>query len=372
MDNKLQITCPRCKKKFLADEIFKEHLEQESKKQKKSIEEDLEKKHSLKSKKLEEENLLLKNQKKIDAGKIDEKVKLKLEQQLKEERKELQKENKYIIKGEVRKMEARKDKESEIEKRRLVDRITKIEENSRKKITEMEKMAKQKSVEVQGEVQEELIQDFLRDKFPDDDVEEIKKGAKGGDCILTINSKDKTNIARIYIESKDRGTFQEEWTNKLLNDMKKKNISYGILISTTLPKNMEKNIGFSAKHGGKIIVIPMDYRIIHLMISSIRSRLIQSLNQNKEIDVPRDMKKLWDHISGPAFQIPLRTIYSNMKKMNTLIEKEKNFYEKNIANKENVIENMGDDLRDLVLSFRRVAGNILPENLLESDKKIEE
>ena len=61
-----------------------------------------------------------------------------------------------------------------------------------------------------------------------------------------------------------------------------------------------------------------------------------------------------------------------MKKMSILIEKEKNFYEKNIANKENTLENMGDDLKDIVLSFRKVAGDILPENLLESDKKIEE
>ena len=361
MDNKLQITCPRCKKNFYGDEIFKEHLAEESRKQKEKIQTELEKRHSLKNKQLSEENLLLKKQKKIDDNKIEEKVRLKVEKQLKESKKEFQKENKSVIEDKVREAELKKDKEAEIKERRYL-----------KRIEEMKKMSKQGSVEVQGEIQEELIEDFLRDKFPDDDVEEIKKGAKGGDCILTINSRDKKNIARIYIESKDRGIFQEEWTNKLLNDMKKKNIGYGILISKTLPKNMEKNMGFSAKHGGKIVVIPMDYRMIHLMISSIRSRLIQSSKQNKEVDVPRDMRKLWDHISGPAFQIPLRTIYSNMIKMSLLIEKEKNFYEKNIANKENTLENMGDDLKDLVLSFRKVAGDILPENLLESDKRIEE
>ena len=34
-------------------------------------------------------------------------------------------------------------------------------------------------MEVQGEVQEELIEDYLRNKFPTDTVEEVKKGAKG-------------------------------------------------------------------------------------------------------------------------------------------------------------------------------------------------
>ena len=39
----------------------------------------------------------------------------------------------------------------------------------------MAKQIKQKSVEVQGEIQEER---FLRNKFPDDDIDEIKKGVK--------------------------------------------------------------------------------------------------------------------------------------------------------------------------------------------------
>ena len=64
MDNKQQITCPRCKKKFYGDEIFKEHLAEESRKQKEKIQTELEKRHSLKNKQLSEENLLLKKQKK--------------------------------------------------------------------------------------------------------------------------------------------------------------------------------------------------------------------------------------------------------------------------------------------------------------------
>ncbi len=44
-----------------------------------------------------------------------------------------------------------KDKESEIFRKR-----------AQKRLDEVEKQLKQKSVEVQGEVQEELIQDFLR------------------------------------------------------------------------------------------------------------------------------------------------------------------------------------------------------------------
>ena len=45
---------------------------------------------------------------------------------------------------------------------------------------------------------------------------------------------------------------------------------------------------------------------------------------------------------------------------------EKAFYEKNIANKENALLDMKDELSDLVLSFRKKVGDVLPDNLLEN------
>ena len=86
-------------------------------------------------------------------------------------------------------------------------------------------MVKQGSVELQGEVQEERLQDYLEKIFPDDDIEEVSKGVKGGDCIQTINYKDKLNIAKIYFESKDTKIFNEQWAKKLLKDMKAKGIA---------------------------------------------------------------------------------------------------------------------------------------------------
>ena len=88
-------------------------------------------------------------------------------------------------------MMAKKEKEREIEKRR-----------TQVKIDEMSKQLKQKSMEVQGEVQEELIEDYLRSKFPNDTVEEVKKGAKGADCILTINNNDMKNLRRFTLKAK--------------------------------------------------------------------------------------------------------------------------------------------------------------------------
>ena len=133
-------------------------------------------------------------------------------------------------------------------------------------------------------------------------VEEVKKGAKGADCILTINNKDQEKLAQIYFESKDHKTFKEEWVSKLLSDMKDKNINYGVLITTAMPKDYNKqHDGYVERHGKRIIIIPMNYPIIHMLVSFIKTNLINEHKSKKDFDAPKMMKRLWDHIMGPSF-----------------------------------------------------------------------
>ena len=75
---------------------------------------------------------------------------------------------------------------------------------------------------------------------------------------------------------------------------------------------------------------------------------------------------IWDFITSNEFHLSIRNLAMSMIKMKKLIEKEKTFYEKNIANKENALLDMKDELSDLVLSFRKKVGDVLPENLLEN------
>ena len=288
-----------------------------------------------------------------------------LEDKLLEQKKVLEKKLKNKNEGEVVKLSKMllekekallaKDKETEIFKRR-----------QQKRLDEMEKQLKQKSVEVQGEVQEELIQDFLRNKFPEDTVSEIKKGAKGADCILSINHKDKQNLSQIYFESKDSKSFKEEWITKLLKDMQDKNIDYGILVTSILPKNSCKLEGHIERHGKRIMIVPMDYRIIHTLVSSIRNNLIEKFKSKKDFDAPKEMKRLWDHITGPSFQLPVRNLYQTIKKMNGIIDSEKIFLEKSIAKKERTMDDMEEEFKDMINSFTQKVGNdVLPETLYQ-------
>ena len=54
------------------------------------------------------------------------------------------------------------------------------------------------------------------------------------------------------------------------------------------------------------------------------------------------MKRLWDHIMGPSFQLPVRNLYQSMIKMNDLMGKEKVF-ENNMPIKKSMLD-MEEDL----------------------------
>ena len=386
--NVIEITCPSCNETFSADQALKNHLKNKEKEYQEEIkvkEKLLKEKFILdlkiKEKKLEKElafkieneskdKLQLIQNKLIEAEKKEKATKLKMAETLKEKEQTILKkvrekerilEQKLKVKSEnniqkFRDLIIKKDKEIEIQNKR-----------QQAKIDEMTKQLKQKSVEIQGEVQEELIEDYLRSKFPNDTVEEVKKGAKGADCILSINNKNNEKLAQIYFESKDHKTFKEEWVSKLLSDMKDRNINYGVLITTSMPKDYNKNQdGYVERHGKRIMIIPMNYQIIHTLVSFIRINLINEHRSKKDFDAPKMMKRLWDHVMGPSFQLPVRNLYQTMIRLHDIIGKEKKFYENNMANKERAILDMEEDFRDMINSFTLKVG---PECLIQIEEK---
>ena len=99
--------------------------------------------------------------------------------------------------------------------------------------------------------------------------------------------------------------------------------------------------------------------------------LIREFNSKKDFDAPKELQKLWDHITRPSFQLPLRKLFQTIGSMGELIQKEKKFYESNMAKKERTLTDMEGDFRDLINSFSLKVGNVLPENMLEIENNKE-
>ena len=381
--NQIKITCPSCKATFSADEALRDHLKAKDAQHAKEIANNkkiAQAKYDLQLKMMEKKAIQKAEKEHFEkAKKHIQEHKAKVELEIKKEaesvkkamEKKAQEESKAKIKAaqveseKLKKEILQKDKAREIQDKRY-----------EKRIDEMKKQLNQKSVEVQGEVQEELIQDFLRNTFPEDTIEEVKKGEKGADCLFTINYKDKKNLAQIYFESKDHKSFKEEWVSKLLKDMKDKNIGRGILITTALPKDLKKNKnGYVGRHGNRIIIIPMDYSIIHAVVGLIRGHIINAHKFKKDFNASKELTKLWDHITGPSFQIPLRTLFQSINEARSLLETKKTYLKKQLSKEERNVSSLHDEFIDLINSFtKNVSDKLLPESLLQLEvaSKIEE
>lgn len=378
-----KVTCPNCDEEFPLEEGLKNHL--------KSFEEKIKKEQSEKSKeevkKLEKE--LKSKEKQINdarsegeksaASKLEEKHRKELEKKdnqvqaaidkgVKKREAELEDKIKNKLKAENdEKLEEEKEKNRNLRKEKQIQ-----DERNLKKIAELESNLKQKSVELQGEIQEERLQDILEDLFPEDDFEDISKGKKGGDCIQTINYKNKTKIAKIYFESKDVKSFSEEWPDKLLKDMNDKGVANGIIVCSLrcMPKDYSKRISKVNRLGNSITIIPFVRQTIHAVIDGIRSILILKARENKEHEIPAVMQKCYQNLNSPNFTTPIKIMVSEIKRMEDQFDSDVRSHELSMAKKKKFLSSIQKSLYDAVTSFITIDTNIFPENLLIPQENI--
>jgi hypothetical protein len=110
-------------------------------------------------------------------------------------------------KADISKTEADKQELKLKEKEDLIEKM-------KSQMAELQRRAEQGSMQSQGEVQELAIEEWLRNAFPLDAVEEISKGVRGGDCIHRVHDRTGHELGAIYYESKRTKHFTEGWIAK--------------------------------------------------------------------------------------------------------------------------------------------------------------
>ena len=72
-------------------------------------------------------------------------------------------------------------------------------------------------------------------KISYDHVEEVRKGARGADCLLNVTLAGSVNS--IFIESKVTKEFGREWVGKLRGDMRDRDAVFGVIVTDAMPKD---------------------------------------------------------------------------------------------------------------------------------------
>jgi len=246
-----------------------------------------------------------------------------------------------------------KDSEEERSSKLLAERDHVIRQMT-EQMAIMKRKAEQGSMQLQGEVQELIIEDWLEANYPLDTIEEIKKGARGGDCIQTINTRSFTNAGKIYYESKRTKAFQPAWIEKFKADIREKGANIGVLITEAMPQDMER-MGFRE---GIWICSFTEFKALSEVLreSLIAMHRVISQQENRG----DKMSLVYDFLTSNEFRLQVEAIVEGFTQMQTDLEAEKRAMTSIWKKREKQIDKVLRNTSDMYSSIRGIAGNAIP------------
>jgi len=375
------IKCPQCANEFQPDEAIRVELETQLRTQMKDWQKKKEEELNaqLRQKDQEMQQMVAEERKKLSTQ-IEEQVKKKLESDYETQMKFLQQQN---TENEARLMEARKKeleflkKEQEIlnrekelelemqkmlneEKSKLTESIRRQEEernnlkfkeyekqleDQKKLVEEMRRKAEQRSMQMQGEVQELALEELLRSTFPFDIVEEVGKGVRGADCIQTVRNNLGQDCGKVIYESKRTKDFSADWIEKLKADMRGQGADIAVLVTQAMPKDMET---FGEKDGIWIC----SFTEVKAVAQVLRDSILRVYNVAKSQENKGDkMTLLYTYLTGSEFTEQWKAIREGFMSMKVSIQKERDAMERIWKAREKQLEK-------ILLSSAHIRGSI--------------
>lgn len=212
-------------------------------------------------------------------------------------------------------LEAKKSAQDESELRQK--ELEKTIGDLKKDLKEAQRRADQGSVQLQGEVQELAIEEWLAREFPLDTVEEIKKGAQGADCVQHVNTRERAGCGIIYYESKRTKAFQAAWIEKLKDDMRKRGANIAVLVTETMPSGMERMDLVDGVWVCSFAEFKGISRVLRETI--IRLDAVTETSRNKG----EKMGMLYDYLTGSEFRLRMEALVEGFTTMHADLESEK-------------------------------------------------
>jgi len=399
MENQTQINCPECGSQIDVNDILKHQIEDNIKKEYQS--KFLEQSKSLKKEQSEFEKKKQDYEAEINLAKkkLEKSLKTSLKAELAEEQSDLISNMQQELKDKSNKVKDLHKKEGEIlklkreieeatslaklEAQKEIDILLKKERDNAKKeasnenelkikeyekqladqkklMEEMKRKHEQGSMQLQGEVQELAIEEWLQSKYPLDSISEVKKGANGADCLQTVNTRTNQNCGTIYYESKRTKNFSNSWIEKFKNDIRDKNANIGVLVTEVLPSDMDR---MGLKDGIWICTYE-EFKglseVLRVSIINISNTLVSQENKGDK------MVMLYDFLTSNEFRLQIEGIVEGFTQMQIDLVSEQNATRRLWKKREKQIDKVVNNTLNMHGAIKGIAGAAIQEiKLLE-------
>lgn len=292
--------------------------------------------------------------KELELKNKEEELELQLQKKLQEER--------MLLMDQIRKQELEKTQLKETEFQLRLKELEKQLDDQKKLAEEMKRKAEQGSMQLQGEVQELILEELLKVTFPFDVIAEVGKGIRGADCVQTVRNQFGQECGQIIYESKRTKEFSAEWIEKLKKDMRSTGAEVAVLVTQVYPKGMDC---FGEKDGVWIC----SFEEVKAVAYVLRDSIVRLFNANRSQENRGEkMQMLYDYLTSSQFSEQWKAIREGFLSMKISIQKERDAMEKLWKVREKQLEKILLNATHIQGSIEGIAGtDSIQMNLIDNN-----
>ena len=221
----------------------------------------------------------------------------------------------------------------------------------REQLTTAKQVAEQGSQQLQGEILELDVEQSLRNSFPFDTVEEVKKGERGSDIRQIVNEQFYQNCGLILWECKNAKTYQANWLNKLKDELVEEKAQIGVIVFNPTDgggddfKQLDDNVW---------LVKP---RYVIMLATLLREACVKVSIANRNAE-GKDVKveMIYNYLTGGEFSNRIRYIIESYDEMEKQLATEKKQAAKRWAAQEKILQKVTSSLYGMSGDLQGIAG----------------
>ena len=350
------------------DQLIKERtriIDEETKKAKKAVSSDL----AQKEKDLAELQAVIENnQEKLAEAQSAQANIIKKERELDDARREIELTVEKGIRDKLIETRERAKREAEESLKLNIAEKDQTISSMQSKIEDLMKKADQGSQQLQGEVQELELEENLRREFSLDVIEPVPKGEFGGDVVQRVVSVSGQACGMILWESKRTKNWSDGWLPKLREDQRAAKADIAVIVSQSLPKGLDT---FQTIDG----VCVTHPRLVLPVATLLRQSLIDVAQSRQAIQGQQAKTEMvYDYLTSSRFRQRIEAIVEAFSTMQTDLEREKKVITKQWAKRDEQINRVMKSTVGMYGDLQGIAGKSLQEieslemQLLEVDE----
>ncbi len=307
-----------------------------------------------------EEKLKLAREKEIEFLRREQSLKVKEEEMELAFQRKMQEQRNELVE-QIRKQEAEKNSIKDTEHQLRLKELEKQLDDQKKLAEEMKRKAEQGSMQLQGEVQELILEELLRSNYPFDLIEEVGKGVRGADCVQVVRNQFGQECGKIIYESKRTKDFGGDWIEKLKKDMRSMGIDVAVIVSQCYPKGMDC---FGQRDGVWIC----SFEEVNAVAYVLREGILKLAGAVKSQENRGEkMHMLYDYLTGAEFSEQWKAIREGFMSMKLSIQRERDAMERLWKAREKQLEKVLLNATHIRGSIEGIAGSDSIQLSLDED-----